>query len=169
MQTQRRGFTIVELLIIIVVIAILAAISIVAYTGIQNRAHDSAIQNDLASLSRQLEIFYVDAETYPDGGQLTQLNFSASRSAYETSSTSHNLIYCWDDESLQNYVVTTLSRSGSIFYISSEDSSTQRFTGNWRNGTNMCRDAAPDISLTYNMRGFAGEAANPWRPWTGSN
>ena len=36
-QCKKRGFTIVELLIVIVVIAILAAISIVAYNGIQAR------------------------------------------------------------------------------------------------------------------------------------
>lgn len=39
-----RGFTIVELLIVIVVIAILAAITIVAYNGIQNRAKTSSAQ-----------------------------------------------------------------------------------------------------------------------------
>lgn len=37
-RTKQRGFTIVELLIVIVVIAILAAIVIVAYNGIQERA-----------------------------------------------------------------------------------------------------------------------------------
>lgn len=41
-MSDQKGFTIVELLIIIVVIAILAAISIVAYTGIQDRARNSA-------------------------------------------------------------------------------------------------------------------------------
>lgn len=39
---QTSGFTIVELLIVIVVVAILAAISIVAYTGIQDRAQNAA-------------------------------------------------------------------------------------------------------------------------------
>jgi prepilin-type N-terminal cleavage/methylation domain-containing protein len=38
MTKSKSGFTIVELLIVIVVIAILAAISVVAYTGIQQRA-----------------------------------------------------------------------------------------------------------------------------------
>ena len=41
------GFTIVELLIVIVVIAILAAITIVAYTGIQNQAMESSVKSEL--------------------------------------------------------------------------------------------------------------------------
>ncbi|MCA9336234.1 prepilin-type N-terminal cleavage/methylation domain-containing protein, partial [Candidatus Saccharibacteria bacterium] len=41
------GFTIVELLIVIVVLAILAAITIVAYNGIQQRSRDSIRKSDL--------------------------------------------------------------------------------------------------------------------------
>ena len=46
-KTKNTGFTIVELLIVIVIIGILAAITIVAYNGIQNRANDTVIKNDL--------------------------------------------------------------------------------------------------------------------------
>lgn len=41
-RTKHQGFTIVELLIVIVVIGILAGISVVAYGGVQNRAHNSS-------------------------------------------------------------------------------------------------------------------------------
>ena len=50
------GFTIVELLIVIVVIGILAAISIVAYTGIQDRARASKISSDLRNLQQAVTI-----------------------------------------------------------------------------------------------------------------
>ncbi|MCD8561836.1 prepilin-type N-terminal cleavage/methylation domain-containing protein [Candidatus Saccharibacteria bacterium] len=43
--THFRGFTIVELLIVIVVIATLAAITLVAYNGIRERAQVSAVQS----------------------------------------------------------------------------------------------------------------------------
>ena len=61
----QRGFTIVELLIVIVVIAILAAISIVAYTGIQNRARESAIASKEAQVKKKLEVYKVENDTYP--------------------------------------------------------------------------------------------------------
>lgn len=52
---DERGFTIVELLIVIVVIAILAAITIVAYNGIQNRAKTSAGQTTANNLVKKFE------------------------------------------------------------------------------------------------------------------
>lgn len=51
---RQRGFTIVELLIVIVIIGILAAITIVAYNGIQQRAKESALKSDLASVARKM-------------------------------------------------------------------------------------------------------------------
>ena len=49
-----RAFTIVELLIVIVVIAILATLTIVAYNGIQDRANMTKIQQDLRNLERAI-------------------------------------------------------------------------------------------------------------------
>ncbi|WP_443218508.1 prepilin-type N-terminal cleavage/methylation domain-containing protein [Rathayibacter sp. YIM 133350] len=51
LKSQKRGFTIVEVLIVIVVIAILAAITAVAYTGVQGRAYGASLQNDLRSIA----------------------------------------------------------------------------------------------------------------------
>lgn len=61
----QAGFTIVELLIVIVVIAILASISIVAYTGIQARANDAALQGDTDVLKKAMELYYIDKGSYP--------------------------------------------------------------------------------------------------------
>jgi prepilin-type N-terminal cleavage/methylation domain-containing protein len=49
---RQRGFTIVELLIVIVVIGILAAIVIVAYTGVQDRARQGKVTNDIVELTK---------------------------------------------------------------------------------------------------------------------
>ena len=60
-----NGFTIVELLVVIVVIGILAAITIVSYTGISSKATASALQSDLTSAKKQLSLYYVDHGVYP--------------------------------------------------------------------------------------------------------
>lgn len=60
-----RGFTIVELLIVIVVIAILAAISIVSYNGIQQRARDSGRKTDITAVQNALGLYYIDNNGYP--------------------------------------------------------------------------------------------------------
>ncbi len=51
------GFTIVELLIVIVVIAILAAISVVAYNGIQQRAHNTQIVSAAAQWKKLISLY----------------------------------------------------------------------------------------------------------------
>jgi len=60
-----RGFTIVELLIVIVVIGILAAITIVAYNGIQGRAQAAAVSSALEQTSKKLALYAVDNSAYP--------------------------------------------------------------------------------------------------------
>ncbi|MDX1765579.1 MAG: type II secretion system protein [Candidatus Saccharimonadales bacterium] len=61
------GFTIVELLIVIVVIGILAALVLNTFSGIQERARDTERRTDINSLSTQLEVYYADNGGYPDG------------------------------------------------------------------------------------------------------
>ena len=62
---KQIGFTIVELLIVIVVIAILAAITIVAYNGIQQRANDAQADAGLNQIKKALEIYRADNGSYP--------------------------------------------------------------------------------------------------------
>jgi uncharacterized protein (TIGR02145 family)/prepilin-type N-terminal cleavage/methylation domain-containing protein len=59
------GFTIVELIVVIVVIGILAAITIVSYTGVTSRANIAVMQSDLSNSANQLKIYQATYGSYP--------------------------------------------------------------------------------------------------------
>jgi len=77
-KVKRTGFTIVELLIVIVVIAILAAITIVAFRGVTTRAVDSGRATDINSIAKALELYYVDNGYFPASSGSTLINPSWS-------------------------------------------------------------------------------------------
>lgn len=78
LKQKSKGFTIVELLIVIVVIAILATLVIVTFTGIQQKARDSKRETDIDALDSHLEAFYADNGYYPTITDLTTSSWVAS-------------------------------------------------------------------------------------------
>lgn len=76
---KQTGFTIVELLIVVVVIAILAAITIVSYNGISSQARDSQRKNDISVIAKALEMYYIDNGRFPSSaGDSSTINDSWS-------------------------------------------------------------------------------------------
>jgi prepilin-type N-terminal cleavage/methylation domain-containing protein len=74
-KNTKLGFTIIELLIVIVVIAILASIVIISYRSISDRAKFSAEQNDLSSIRTALELYKTDnSGNYPDSSACLNSN-----------------------------------------------------------------------------------------------
>lgn len=106
---RRQGFTIVELLIVVVVIAILAAITIVAYNGIQNRAKASAAQEAAKQTYTKILTYAVDnADTYP--ASLAALNI--------TNSDSTTYQYSVDNAASPRTFCLTATTSNVSYYIS---------------------------------------------------
>jgi general secretion pathway protein G len=75
-RKKQQGFTIVELLIVIVVIGILATLVIVTFTGIQQKARNTKRQTDINALNSHLEAFHAESGYYPT---LAHVNDSAWR------------------------------------------------------------------------------------------
>ncbi|HPF30937.1 MAG TPA: prepilin-type N-terminal cleavage/methylation domain-containing protein [Candidatus Saccharibacteria bacterium] len=65
MGKKRTGFTIVELLVVIVVISVLSIIIFVSYSGIRDRAIASLLVSNLNNVSKSLSLYQVENGTYP--------------------------------------------------------------------------------------------------------
>jgi prepilin-type N-terminal cleavage/methylation domain-containing protein len=76
LQSKQRGFTIVELLIVIVVIGILAALVVTTFTGIQQKSRNTERQTDIKAIHGQVEAYYAQNGSYP---AMAELNDQAWR------------------------------------------------------------------------------------------
>lgn len=132
------GFTIVELLIVVVVIAILAAITIVAYTGIQNRAKASALQTSASQAAKKVATYALtNGEVYP----LDKPAFLTATSLSESSSLSYLYLASNDGKS---YCISAHNPSAPSFSMAVTSSNVQPREG-------VCTE-----NIARNTRGTSG-------------
>ncbi len=67
---KEEGFTLVELMVVVLIIAILIAIAIPTFLGARERAQDRAAQSNLRNSLTAQKVYYTDTETYADAAQL---------------------------------------------------------------------------------------------------
>lgn len=77
-----RGFTIVELLIVIVVIGILAVIVIVAYSGVTAKSQYATMRQDMTTIRKLLELYKVDHGDYPNSANCVN---TSGETSYQSS------------------------------------------------------------------------------------
>ncbi len=61
---NQKGFTLIELMIVIAIIGILAAIAIPQFSAYRKRSYNSAAQSDLKNATTAQEAYFVDEQTY---------------------------------------------------------------------------------------------------------
>jgi len=75
---RRKSFTLIELLIVVAIIGILAAIAVPNFMNARLRAVIARVQGDIKALSSAVEMYAVDHGAYPDDGQVTGIPWWAN-------------------------------------------------------------------------------------------
>jgi len=78
LKRKEEGFTIVELLIVIVVIGILAALVITTFSGVQRKARNTERETDIKAIHGQVEAYYAQNGRYPSLSDLQSDSFRTS-------------------------------------------------------------------------------------------
>lgn len=104
-----KGFTVVELLIVVVVIAILAAITVVAYNGITGRSRDASVSSDVLAAVKKLETLKIESTSGQYPSSLTGTGITASGSN----------VYDYEYSSIDNSFCIQSSNGATVWYASS--------------------------------------------------
>lgn len=155
LKFRHQGFTIVELLIVIVVIGILAAITIVAFNGVQDKANDAAVQSDLTNAIKQAQLFNATNGHYPGTtNEILSLNLTPSKTAYKSSVNNYAICASNDD-----FGIAAVSKSGKQFFQSASQP-LQTYTPVW---TQAMATTCPNvISVTATLPTWGYSATNSW-------
>jgi len=170
---KQRGFTIVELLIVIVVIGILAAITIVAFNGVSNRAKVASIQGDLTSAVKTLGIARLAGtqEVYPATAAAANLKSSngttfeysvdnaAAPTHYCLTATNGSVVYSVSSlqtnpkvgACIMNLITNPSFEVDTAKWNTGPNASLQRWTGQLNSGSNA-------LLVTHNNGAAAGNA-----------
>lgn len=107
-KKDERGFTLIELMIVIAIIGILAAIAIPQFSAYRKRSYNSSAQSDVRNIATAQEAYYVDETTYAQNiGSLSGATYGYMQSGKVTANVSG---------SADNYTITAFHGSGDRTY-----------------------------------------------------
>ncbi len=159
-KQRQPGFTIVELLVVIVVIAILAAITIVSYNAVTNNATQKSVETDAQSMVSQLSKYRSEAGRYPDN-----LNSLTSNSALGST-----FQYSYDANTDSYCLTATLKKAAAYANSSNSGAKDGLCPGHGANGTPLLINVAQNPNATAVAAfGGGGTGANTLRSDGGYN
>ena len=109
-DNKEKGFTLIELMIVIAIIGILAAIAIPQFSAYRTRSYNSAAQADLRNAATAQEAYFVDENTYcSTTGVLT--------GTYGMPGLSANVVLKVDGGTDKTYSIRSWNTAGDASYI----------------------------------------------------
>ena len=169
-ENGERGFTLIELMVVVMIIAILVGIAIPAFLGARKRAQDTASKSNLRNALSSATAIFTDNQTYPATGDaatvdtmvysLVQEEPSLSFVANAVDSTTAKIISVETGPSTalgttnDMVVLASASKSGKCFFLRHVNTPGQPNSGTYQasaaTNANCAADDAPDPLLAAN-------------------
>jgi len=159
-RQKSGGFTIVELLIVIVVIGILAAIVIVAFNGVQERAKVATVQSDLRSFNTVMQAYRAEFGSFPTV-PTASMGIKFTKNIYGVDGQGRNARYC-RTPAADEYVLMVNTTSEKYYIISSRNSSMEEVPSTY--GYGVCAHLGLS-STNPQADGYSGGATGSWAAW----
>jgi len=153
-QENEEGFTLIELMVVVLIIAILLAIAVPTFLGARERAQDRAAQSDIRNALTAEKVHYTDAQAYTDNSASALTNIEPSLTYVNGLGTADAVGVA---ASATTVCMGKISKSGKVFsIIDIATSATAGVAGTYYGKVN-CATSAPASTLpggTYVKTGW---------------
>lgn len=162
LQRGQQGFTIVELIIVISIIAALAAITLVAYNGVRQSAQEVSVEHDMRNIAKQLAFYKIDNQRYPTSAQLQAVGIHVNKQTYGVNPTGATIFYCTNTAGTAFSVVARVKSTSLLSYLSTTGLVTT-YSGS-ATAPQLCLDSGvPGTTGTMDYAAFTNNGV--WYSW----
>jgi type IV pilus assembly protein PilA len=157
---EDEGFTLIELMVVVLIIAILLAIAIPTFLGARERANDRAAQSSLRNALTAAKTIYTDNQSYASADENTTTGLKAVEPSLDyvaagTDSTDFKTVsVLGTNTSGANWYGATASKSGKCFYIRDRSGST--------GGTDYHKTTSTTCNANAGVTASGSFGANGW-------
>ncbi len=176
LERDEEGFTLIELMVVVLIIAILLAIAIPTFLGARTRAQDRAAQSNIRNALTAEKTFYTDQQAYGDPAVATNLTalqgiepaigwtagLAVATGKLGVTATAVNSLVA--PTILDQLVLSAKSASGTCFYEMDESITGTIAPGTWYSASTNCTvpGAGPPIATPPTTKAVAAAGAGAW-------